>query len=322
MQTILLAFEPDTLSADQVAQVREAAPEDAPIVMTRGRDEIEAMLNRIEVAVGWFPADLLPQASSLRWYQQWSAGADWLLRHPRAAQADFVLTSTSGIHAIQITEHIFAFLTAFARELPQAMRAQSQRWWMPTDQHQRLFELAGKTMLLIGVGAIGERTARVAAAFDMRVLGVRRDPTLDVSGVEAMFGPLQLLDLLPQADAVVLTVPLTEETRGMIAERELHAMKASSIIVNIGRGGTIEEPALIQALREGWIAGAGIDVFEEEPLPGESPLWELDNVIITSHYAGITPHYHERALEIFLDNLQRYAAAEPLRNVVDKDLGY
>jgi phosphoglycerate dehydrogenase-like enzyme len=322
MKTILLAFEPDTLSDDQVAQIREAAPQKAAIVMTRDRSEIEAMLDHVEVAVGWFPADLLPQASNLRWYQQWSAGADWLLRHPRAAAADFVLTSTSGIHAIQITEHIFVFLLAFARELPQAMRAQSQRRWIPTDRHQGLFELAGKTMLLIGVGAIGERTARVARAFDMRVLGVRRDPTLDVSGVEAMFGPHQLLDLLPQADVVVLTVPLTEETRGMIAERELRAMKTSSIIVNIGRGGTVEEPALIQALREGWIAGAGLDVFEEEPLPDESSLWELDNVIITSHYAGVTPHYHERALEIFLDNLQRYAAGESLRNVVDKDLGY
>lgn len=322
MKTILLAFEPDSLSADQVDQVKETAPDDASVVLTRDRDEIEAMLDDIEVAAGWFPADLLPQAESLRWLQQWSAGADWLLRHPEAAEADFLLTSTSGIHAIQMTEHIFALLLALARELPQALEAQRQREWVPQDRHDRLFELAGKTMLLIGVGAIGERTAQVAAAMDMHVLGVRRDPTVDAPGVEAMFGPDDLRSLLPQANFVVVTVPLTEETRGMIGERELRAMKPSSFIVNVGRGGTIDEEALIEALREGSITGAGLDVFETEPLPSDSPLWTFDNVIITSHYAGITPHYHERALAVFLDNLERYVAGKPLRNVVDKELGY
>jgi phosphoglycerate dehydrogenase-like enzyme len=117
-------------------------------------------------------------------------------------------------------------------------------------------------------------------------------------------------------------VPLTHETQGMIGEQELRAMKPAAYLVNIGRGGTIQESALIHALREGWIAGAGLDVFESEPLPEDSPLWNMDNVIITSHYAGLTPHYHERATAIFVDNLRRYRAGEPLRNVVDKALGY
>lgn len=322
MKKILLALEPDTLSSDQLARIRDVAPEDASIVVTRDPDEIRVVLDQVEIAAGWFPADLLPQAPRLRWYQQWSAGADWLLRHPAAAQADFVLTNTSGIHAIQITEHIFAFLLAFARELPDAIRAQSERQWIPIEEHEHVFELARKTMLLLGVGAIGERTARVARAMGMRVLGVRRDPTIDVPAVDAMVGPDQLIDLLPKADVVVVTVPLTEETRGMIAERELRAMKETAIIVNVGRGGTIDEGALDQALREGWIAGAGLDVFETEPLPSGSPLWGLDNVIITSHYAGLTPHYHERALEIFVYNLERYVSGKPLQNVVDKELGY
>jgi phosphoglycerate dehydrogenase-like enzyme len=157
---------------------------------------------------------------------------------------------------------------------------------------------------------------------DMRVLGIRRDPTRGAPGVEAMFGPHQLLDLLPQADLVVLTVPLTAETRGMIGEPELRAMKSTAFLVNVGRGGTVDEAALAEALREGWIAGAGLDVFETEPLPEDSPLWRLDRMIVTSHYAGVTPHYNERALEVFLDNLERYRAGEPLRNVVDKQLGY
>src|SRR5206468_9781954 len=184
------------------------------------------------------------------------------------------------------------------------------------------FELAGKTLLLIRVGAIGARTAAIGSALGMRVLGVRRNPDAGVPGVDAMFVSSQLRDHLPEADFVVLTVPLSRETRGMIGEQELRAMKSSAYVVNIGRGGTIQEPALVRALREGWIAGAGLDVFAEEPLPKTSPLWELENVIITAHYAGLTPQYDDRAMAIFLDNLRRYQAGEPLRNVVDKRAGY
>jgi phosphoglycerate dehydrogenase-like enzyme len=322
MDAILLALEPNALSEEQLDRVRGAVPDNRELVVTRDRDEIKAIIDEIEIAAGWFPLSLLPQASNLRWFQQWAAGADWLLRHPEAADMDFVLTNVSGIHSIQVTEHIFAFLLAFARDFPQAIRAQERREWIAYDQHQHLFELAGKTMLLIGVGAIGERTARVATALDVHVLGIRRDPTVGAAEVERMYGPDRLLDLLPRADFVVLTVPLTEETRGMIGERQLRAMKSTAYLVNVGRGGTVDEDALLQALREEWIAGAGLDVFETEPLPEDSPLWELDNLIITSHYGGVTPRYHERALEVFLDNLRRYEAGEPLRNVVDKGLGY
>jgi phosphoglycerate dehydrogenase-like enzyme len=153
-------------------------------------------------------------------------------------------------------------------------------------------------------------------------LGVRRNPERGAAGVEAMFGPNRLLDVLPEADFVVITAPLTDETRGMIGERELRAMRPTAYIVNIGRGGIVDEDALICALQEGRIAGAGLDVFETEPLPEDSPLWKMENVVITAHYAGATPHYDERAMAIFLDNLRRYKAGEPLRNVVDKKLGY
>jgi phosphoglycerate dehydrogenase-like enzyme len=205
--------------------------------------------------------------------------------------------------------------------LPAAVRAQDRHAWQAPKRDQ-LFELAGKTMLLVGVGAIGERTAMIAAALGMRVLGIRRNPAGDLPGVEAIYGSDRLHDLLPEADCVVLTVPLSHATQGMIGERELRAMKPTSYLINIGRGGTIQQPALIQALREGWIAGAGLDVFDQEPLPATSPLWELDNVIMTAHYAGLTPEYDQRALAIFLDNLKRYQAGEPLQNVVDKAAGY
>jgi phosphoglycerate dehydrogenase-like enzyme len=319
-KTILLGFKAGELAEMQRQAIQAIAP-DYRLLITDERDEIEKALDEIEIAARSFPRDLLPKARRLRWFQQWGAGADWLLRYPEAAGLDFVLTNTSGIHAIQISEHILAFLLAFARRLPEAVRNQlHKRWHRPSGDE--FFELAGKTLLLVGVGAIGERTAQIAKALGMRVWGVRRDPASGAPDVEAVYGPDQLLDLLPRADMVVLTVPLTRETRGMIGERELRAMKTSAYVVNIGRGGTIQEDALVRALCEGWIAGAGLDVFEREPLPQDSPLWEFSNVIITSHIAGLTPHYDERALEVFQENLRRYQAGEPLYNVVDKKLGY
>jgi len=321
MNTLLLGLKPGALSDEQLDRVRAAAP-NMRVLVTLDLDQIEAILDQIEIAAGSFPRHLLPQARNLRWFQDWSAGTDWLLRYPEAVDLDFVLTNTSGVHPNPVTEHVLAFLLAFGRDFHRAMRAQVRREWIPQDQHENLFELEGKTMLLIGVGAIGRRTAELAVALGMRVLGVRRDPTIAVPGVEAMVGPGQLLDLLPQADFVVSILPLTRETRGMIGQRELRAMKPTAYLVNVGRGGTIDQRALVQALREGWIAGAGLDVFETEPLPEDSPLWAMVNVIVTSHYAGVTPRYHDQAIEIFLDNLHRYHAGEPLRNVVDKRLGY
>ena len=320
MRTLLLGLDAECLSEAQIARVRDLAP-DARIAVTREREEMLAVLDDVEIAAGFVPGDLILEAPKLCWFQQWVAGADWLLRYPEAAEREFVLTNVSGIAAIPMSEHILGMLLAFARELPESCRAQMHREWL-VERNEVVFELAGKTMLLIGVGAVGKRTARIAAVMGMRVLGVRRNPTLNVSSIEKMAGPECLPDVLPEADFVVLTVPLTQQTKGLIGRKELRRMKPTGYLVNIGRGGTVDERALAEALREKWIAGAALDVFEEEPLPEDSPLWELDNVIITAHYAGSTPHYHERAMAVFLDNLQRYQAGEHLRNVVDKGLGY
>jgi phosphoglycerate dehydrogenase-like enzyme len=320
MTILLLREKPETLTATDRATIAALAP-DMQLVVTDDPAQIEPVLPEVEIAAGHTPPALLARMPNLRWYQQWGAGADWLMHHPEIATRDFIITNASGVHAIQISEHILALLLAFARRLPQACRAQLRGEWQRQEWEQ-IFELAGKTMVLIGVGAIGARTARLAAALDVRVIGVRRDPAVPAPGIEWMIGPDRLADVLPEADFVVLTVPLTHETRHIIGERELRLMKPAAHIVNIGRGGTIDEAALIRALREGWIAGAGLDVFEKEPLPADSPLWGMENVIITAHYAGATPNYHERAFAIFLDNLRRYKTGEPLRNVVDKDLGY
>ena len=320
MTTLLINLEPDRLSDQQLAQIQSAAP-DMQIRMTQDTDEIEALIDDVEIVVGGLPHHLFPSASKLRWLQQWGAGSDWLLRAPEAVQHEFVLTNASGVHAIPISEQIVGYLLAFARGLHRAICAQTRREWH-RETKGSLFELAGKTMLLIGVGAIGGRTAEIAATLGMDVLGIRKDPGKSVPHVKAMYGPEQLMRVLPQADFVVLTVPLTQETRGMMGERELRAMKSTAYIVNIGRGATIQQDVLTRALQESWIAGAGLDVFSTEPLPQDSPLWGMENVIITGHYAGMTPEYDNRALEILLENLERYRAGRPLLNIVDKRLGY
>jgi phosphoglycerate dehydrogenase-like enzyme len=282
---------------------------------------MEAALADVEIAAGGVPLDLIVNAPQLRWFQQWGAGANWLMRYPQAVTQDWILTNASGVHAVPISEHIFAMLLAFARRLPDSIRAQSRREWL---KHPRgsIFELAGKTALIVGFGPIGQRTAQLADALGMRVLGVRRDPSQGVAGVEKMVNLGQMGEILAEADFVIVTIPLTKETEGKFTAKEFQRIKSTAYVINVGRGGTVLEKDLVHALREKHIAGAGLDVFETEPLPDDSPLWEMDNVIITAHYAGSTPHYVDRAMEIFLDNLARYRSGKQMRNVVDKELGY
>lgn len=317
---LLVALRDGVLDAAQLARVRAAAGP-LRVVVTRDRDVIEPLLPAVRIALGQFPHDLLARAERLAWWQQWGAGADWLLRYPDAVDAPFVLTNTSGVHAVPISEHVFACLLAFGRGLPDALERQGLSEWRPVPSSS-LFELAGKTLLLVGVGAIGARVARLATVFDMRVEAVRRDAGRPLDGAYAVHGADALLDVLPSADFVVITAPLTSATRGMFAAEQFGAMKRSAYLVNIGRGGTVVESDLVTALREGEIAGAALDVFEHEPLPATSPLWSMSNVIVTAHYSGATPLYAARALEIFLENLERFQTGRELVNVVDKRVGY
>lgn len=304
---LLLALNSDTLDPDLRTQVEEAAT-GLRVVVTRDRAEIEALLPEIEVAAAYFPRDLLLKAPNLKWFQQWAAGTDWLLKHPEFNNRKFEITNASGVHAVQITEHIIGVLLAFARRLPQAFKAQGEKQWKPS-RGEEVFELYGKRMLLVGVGAIGARTAQIADALGIKVTGIRRDPSKSVPGVESMHAPDELRDLLPTADFLVLTAPLTEESRGMFGEAEFKLMKPSAYLVNIGRGGTIVESELIKALRSGLIAGAALDVFEQEPLPDGSPLWEMENVIVTAHYSGASPEYDRRAVELLLTNMKHYVSS-------------
>jgi len=311
-----------TLTERHLNAIQEAAP-GAKIVISRNKEDWERISGeiapKVEVVFGLRPATWFNEMPNLRWAQQTGAGANWLLDAPEVAQSDMILTNASGVHAIPISEHILALMFTLSRGINQSLRRQVNHKW---ERRGRIIELEGSTMGLIGVGKIGEKTAEKAKALNMRVLGLRRRPDRASPYVDRMYGPEGLKDLLEESDWIVITAALTSETKGMIGEEEFKAMKESAHIINIARGSIIQEKALIKALQQGWIAGAGLDVFEQEPLPEDSPLWDMENVVITSHYAGATPFYMDRLVEIFTDNLRRYQTGKPLINVVDKNLGY
>lgn len=289
-----------------------------------------------EIFYGFMPPRDLSVAPRLKWVQLHSAGINHLTNHP-ILQNDIKITTSSGIHAVPIGEFAIALMLALARRVPRLVRMQDSGEW---PQHRwRLFlgtELRGKTLGVVGYGSIGREVARIARhGFAMRVFaltrsGEKRDRGYVEPGVgdpegalpDAWFRRDQLLDLLAQSDFVLIATPLTEETRHLIGERELRAMKPTAFIVNIARGGILDEVALVRALKENGIAGAGLDVFEEEPLPADSELWKLENVLLAPHVSAATPHYDDRAVQLFCENLRRYLRGEELLNLVDKEKGY
>lgn len=258
-------------------------------------------------------------APDLKWIQLTSAGADRLLSSG-FIESGITVTTVSGLHATPIGEYVLTTMLMWSKGMHRTMRAQAKHEWVrfaPT-------ELAGKTVGIVGLGHIGAEAGRLAKAFGCRVIATRRSATGPASAPHAdeIMPPADLPRLLAESDFVVLCVPLTAETRGLIGERELRTMKPSAVIVNIARGPVIVEQDLVRALQDGWIAGAALDVFEQEPLPPESPLWDLENTILTPHISGGTEIYNERAVAIFVENLRRYRASEPLENVVDVARGY
>ncbi|MBI4763132.1 MAG: D-2-hydroxyacid dehydrogenase [Deltaproteobacteria bacterium] len=317
-----ISINPVTLNEQTLMRIRQAAPE-AELVIIKNKEEWEQradeLISKTEVVFGRLPFARIGELPNLRWIQQDFAGSDWLQNFPDLIKKDFILTNASGVHAIPIAEHILAMMLALARDFPYSFRKKGKHQW---GRRGRVIELDGATLGVIGLGKIGEKTAEKAKGLNMKVLAIRRNPERSSPYVDQMYGKEGLYDLLSQSDWVVIAAPMTPETKGMIGERELKSMKKSAHLINIARGSIIQESVLIKALQEGWIAGAGLDVFEKEPLPPDSPLWDMENVIITGHFAGSTPFYFERVLEIFLENLRRYRFGEPLINVVDKWRGY
>jgi phosphoglycerate dehydrogenase-like enzyme len=225
-----------------------------------------------------------------------------------------------------VAEHVLALIFALAKKIPQAVLFHQKHEWGQEamwKDGQHLREIAGATLGLIGVGSIGARVAQMAAALGMRVVAVREHVEKGrPEGVEAVYSPSELNDLLGQSDYVVLAAPLVGATQGLVNAARLSAMKPSAYLINVGRGPQVDDAALVEALGKRQIAGAALDVFEREPLPVESPLWGAENLLITPHTAGLTEKLWHRHYELFSDNLRRYMAGNPLRNVVDKRKGY
>ncbi len=298
------------------ALIRERFPE-LDVFATRKEDLLPQHIVDADVLVGFrFPSELFREAKRLRWIQTTGAGVD-KFSVARDSLRGVIVTNTRGIHAQIMADYTFGAITALQWNLPRAIRNQQRKEWNRVDTRP----LTGMTLGLVGLGAIGGEIARRAEVFGMKVIGVRRTPA-PVEAVDQIFGPERLTEMLSFSDFVVLTIPATPETYHMIGRPELSAMKRTAYLINISRGRTVDEPALVEALQQGVIAGAVLDVFEQEPLPAESPLWSLENVIITAHIAGSLHNYANYVMEIFSENLSRLRTGLPLRNVVDLERGY
>jgi D-2-hydroxyacid dehydrogenase (NADP+) len=327
------AFDRSVPHADQetLRQIRRVSPRikvsDASSLVAaelRGdnsrQKELDALLSEVDVIYGLIPPkDLLMRAPRLKWLQMMSAGVD-RLRDTEIWRSRIMITGVSGIHATPISEFVLELMLMFVKGAPQCFEMKQKREWQrfpPTV-------LRGKTVGIVGLGHIGREVARLAKAFGMTVIATRRSVKKQRSAryVDTLMPAGQLPRLLKSSDFVVIATPHTAETHHFIGEKELRLMKSTAYILNIARGGIIDEKALVKALEEKWIAGAGLDVTEREPLPAESPLWNFPNVILSPHVSGGHDDYMVNATALFCENLKRYIAGKKLLNVIDKKKGY
>ncbi len=279
----------------------------------RSLDELASRIGEADVLLvsGLWRNEMIAKAPRLAFIQSISAGLDQYSRDDLRA-AGIRLASAQGANERAVAEHAIALILALARQLPQGRDNQTALKWrgMISDIAQREDELGGKTLVIVGMGRIGSRLATLAKAFDMRVVGVKRDPSKGQGAADAVVAQAHLLDVLPDADFVARTCPLTPETEKLIDVRALAAMKRSAYLVNVARGRVVDEPALIKALADGTIAGAAVDCAWEEPLPATAPLWTAKNIMVTPHTAGETRRYEDNVLDLLLENLGRLQRGE------------
>ncbi len=267
-----------------------------------------------------FDPSWLDNAPNLKWIHTLSAGVDKFL--PAIKGRSIMLTNSRGVHGINIAEHVLMMMLMHERRVMHAVSAQMRREWsLPWYHENTPGELFGKTVIVFGLGKIGERLAEVCTALGMDVLGVKTSPS-PVDHVSRVYAIDEMHAVLPLADYVIVALPHTPATDRLFGREAFNLMKKSAFFVNIGRGKIVDEQALIEALQAREIAGAGLDVFETEPLPKESPLWSMENVIITPHNAGLTPHYMDRVVDILCENLKAYVEGKPLPTLVDPEKGY
>jgi D-2-hydroxyacid dehydrogenase (NADP+) len=287
------------------------------------RDAIRRLLPDADVAFTPFvDRDIFASATRLQWVQSPAVGVGSLM-FPELLASRVVLTSARGIRARSIAEHVLGVTIALARRLPAALRAQAAHQWAQEALETEARPLQGQRMGIVGLGAIGGEVARLAAPFGFRVSAIRRRAgQARPDGVEAVWTPDRLPDLLSQSDVVVLAAPHTPETKRLIGRAEIDGMRPGALLINVARGKLVDDEALIAALRDGRLGGAALDVFSEEPLAPSSAYWDLPNVIITPHTAGAMQDYWTPLVALFSENLRRFEKHAPLLNVVDKVAGY
>src|SRR5438552_4585953 len=318
MPATLLMLPPQTATTREWASRVAAALPELSVVVVEDPDQAARVIGAAEAAFGAMPPALLRRAARLRWLQAPQAAPPAGYYFPELIAHPVAITNFREIYNDHIGAHVMAFVLAFARGLHHYIPQQLRHEWKKLPQNTGVVHLPEATALVVGVGGIGSEVARLAAAFGMRVIGVderRRDPP---PGVAELHRGDELDALLPTADFVILTVPHTPETEGFMNRARFQEMKKTAFFINIGRGLTTRLDDLVEALRAGEIAGAGLDVYEQEPLPADHPLWTIPGVLLTPHTAGYGPYLDERRYEIILDNCRRFLAGQPLRNLVDK----
>lgn len=294
------------------------------IILARSYEEVREAIEEADI---YFGSRLAPEdfrrARRLRWIHVPAAGIEKLL-HPDLIESDCLITNSRGCMADAVADHTLAAILYFARGFDLAVAGQRARRWEPVMERRMPVELADLSVGLVGFGEIGRALATRCKALGMTVHAMRRQKGVNPFPhlVETMWGPDDLDALIDASDFVVLAVPVVPGTERLVGQRELMRMGPQRFLINVGRGPLVDEEALLRALREGWIGGAALDVFDQEPLPPDSPLWALPNLLITPHIAGRTPRYWERVVALFFRNVERFQAGQPLERLVDKRRGY
>jgi D-2-hydroxyacid dehydrogenase (NADP+) len=319
MHSELLILVPYDLSSRNIQRIKDTSSS-IQIVATADPEKIRAALPEASVFFGEPSREYMPLARKLRWVQSPYAGVENILFSAFVA-SDITLTCSKGLHVHQMTELLFGMMLTFARRLSAYGKLQERREW-DTSPYRETQILAGKTVGILGLGKIGSEMAKVARGFGMKVIGLRRNSSIPVEHVDVLVGMEGLPRLLRESDHIVVILPLTVETRNLITMREFDMMELKPYFYNLARGAIVNTQDLIEALRKEKIKGAGLDVFDEEPLAPKSPLWEMESVIITPHVGGLVPHYFDGAIDLFIQNLRRFLSGEGLLNVVDKQRGY
>jgi phosphoglycerate dehydrogenase-like enzyme len=300
--------------------------EDCPQVEFTHCDDRNAIMDVIadaDIYLGWLSRDIFLNAKKLKWIQSPSSGVDYYLAIPELVESEVLLTSASGTHGACLSESAFGMIFAFTRGIRDSILHQQNHSWGARQARSKMVELTGSTMGIIGFGKVGCSLAVRAQVFGMRVLALDINPVDKPECVNELWMLDRLDDLLRESDYVVVTAPRTPQTLGMIGAEQLALMKPTAMIIGISRGGIIDQEALAEALREKRLAAAALDVFSPEPLPPDSELWDLDNLLITPHIAGGTQLEGEHIIEIFCENLRRFLQGDlPLRNQVDKQRGF